>query len=81
MKSFVYLGHVFGSIGKLPQEFGVFEVTRKCRSIGISNYNGGGYSHSEFYEAAAKVGDDKADIFLLDGMVVVLPCENELFEY
>lgn len=81
MKSFDYLGYVFVPVGKLPQGFDFFEVTRKCRSIGISNYCGGEYSHTEFYRVATKICSGEVDIFLMDGSVVVLPCENELFEY
>ena len=81
MKSFKYLGHVFVPIGKLRVRFDFFEVVRKCRSIGISNYDGGEYSHRKFYEEATKIGGGEADVFLMDRIVVVLPCENELFEY
>lgn len=81
MKSFTYLTHKFEPLGRLPKNFDFFEVTGKCRSIGISNYNGGEYSHSEFYAEAMKVGGGEVDIFLLNDEMVVLPCENELFKY
>lgn len=79
--SFTYLNHKFKPLGKLPENFDFFEVTRRCRSIGISKYNSGEYSHGEFYMKAANCGLDKVDVFLMDGEVIVLPCGNELFEY
>lgn len=81
MKSFTYLNRKFELLGRLPKNFDFFEVTGKCRGIGISNYNGGEYSHSEFYAEVAKVSRKEVDIFLMDDKTVVLPCENELFEY
>lgn len=81
MKSFTYLNHKFQPFGKLPKNFDFFKVTRECRSIGISNYDGGEYSHTEFHEQAKTVQTDQIDVFLMDNEIVVLPCENELFEY
>ena len=80
-KTFTYLNHKFKPLGKLPENFNFFEVTRKCWSIGISNYNSGEYWHEEFYRKAANCGLNKVDVFLMDDELVVLPCENELFEY
>ena len=68
-------------MGNLPENFDFFEVTRKCRSIGISNYNSGEYSHKEFYRKAEKLGWSEVDVFEMDGELKVLPCENEMFEY
>ena len=47
----------------------------------ISNYNSGEYSHREFYRKAESFGLSEVDVFEMDGEVMVLPCENELFEY
>ena len=77
---FTYLNHKFEPLGKLPENFNFFEVTRKCRSIGISNYNSSEYPHREFYRKAANCGLNKVDVFLMDDELLVLPCENELFE-
>ena len=65
----------------MPKNYDFFEVMRKCRSIGISNYNSSEYSHREFYRKVANCGLNKVDVFLMDDELVVLPCENELFEY
>lgn len=81
LKEFTYLNRKFKPLGNLPKNFDFFKVTRKCQSIGINNYNSGKYSHQEFYQNAKKVSADKIDIFLMDDKTVVLPCENELFEY
>lgn len=75
------MGHKFVLLGKLSEGFDFFEVMRGCRSLGISNYSAGGYSHREFYEKATRVGGREADVFLMDDELLVLPCENELFEY
>lgn len=80
-KTFTYLTHQFKPIGLLPKNFDFFEVTRQCRSVGISNYNGGEYCHQNFYEQAGKIKAKEVDIFLMNDETVVLPCENELFEY
>jgi hypothetical protein len=68
-------------LGRLPEGFNFFEVTRKCRSIGISNDNSGEYSHREFYRKVENFGLGGVNVFLMDGEVVLLPCENKLFEY
>ena len=80
-ETFTYITHEFKLLGVLPKNFDFFEVTRQCRSIGISNYRGGNYSHEEFYKQAGKIGAKEIDIFLMNELTVVLPCENELFEY
>lgn len=54
---------------------------RKCWSIGISNYNSSEYSHGEFYRKTVNCGLSEVDAFLMDGELIVLPYENELFEY
>lgn len=81
MTSFTYLNHTFSPVDTLPERADFFSTTRNCRSIGISNYNGGKYSHSEFYAKAVKAGCGKTDLFRIDGKTLVLPCQNELFEY
>lgn len=81
MNSFTYLRRRFKPIGTLPENSTFVETTRNCKSIGISNYNGGKYSHSDFYNAAQKAGCGDFDLFEMNGKTIVLPCENELFEY
>lgn len=66
-----YLNHKFKPLGKLPEDFDFFEVTRKCRSIGISNYNSGEYLHREFYRKAESFGLSEVDVFEMDGEVTV----------
>ncbi len=77
---FAYLSYKFKPLGELPEDFDFFEVMRKYRSIGISNYNSGEYSHGEFYRKAESFGLSEVDVFGMEGEVMVLPCENELFE-
>ena len=79
--SFNYLNHKFQPLGKLPKNFDFCVVTRECRSIGISKYQNGTYSHRNFYQAAKKIGAGETDVFLMDKKTIVLPCQNELFEY
>lgn len=79
-ETFTYLTHEFKPLGILPKNFDFFEVTRQCRSIEISNYQGGAYSHEKFYKQAGKIGAKEIDIFLMNDETVVLPCENELLE-
>lgn len=80
-KTFNYLNHNFQPLGRLKENFDFFIVTRHCRSIGIYNYDEGEYSHSEFYQNAEKTGAGETDVFLMNGQTIVLPCQNELFEY
>lgn len=79
--TFDYLGHTFRPIGVLPGNSTFDSTTRKCRRIGINNYDDGKYSHAEFYKAAGRAGCGEADLFQMDGAKTVLPCQNELFEY
>jgi hypothetical protein len=50
----------------------------RCWSIETSNFNSGEYLHREFYRKAANCSLKKVDVFLIDGEVMALPCENEL---
>jgi hypothetical protein len=78
-KTFTYLNHQFQPLEILPKNFDFFKVTRECRSIGISNYICGKYSHTEFYRQAKTIQADKVDLFLMNNEIIVVPCENELF--
>lgn len=81
MNEFNYLRRKFKPVGTLPKDSDFHATTRKCKRIGIHNYEGGKYSHTDFYNAARRAGCGEIDVFQMNGSTIVLPCENELFEY
>lgn len=90
-KPFYYLGFKFWpkrQFTKSEKDDGI--RLPGLRSIGISNYKGDMYkvqnhisaewNYDDFYKAAKKAGAGKIDVFIMN-MTIVVPCQNELFEY
>lgn len=80
-KSFEYLGQIFKPVRSFKNQQEVDEVFNKATSIDrekLSNYSGGQYSWSGFYEEAKKHGLDKYDVYLINGICEVSPFTNEI---
>lgn len=80
---FLYLGHVFKGIRKLGSKEDFFSVTSKLRDIWRTKKDAGNtdWNRKEFYEQAEKAGAGEYDIFQMDDLFNIVPCENFLGEY
>ncbi|SEC63971.1 hypothetical protein SAMN04489761_3483 [Tenacibaculum sp. MAR_2009_124] len=81
MKKFKYNGLEFQPFRQLNKQERNKELRLELVSIGINSYDNASiqYNYDDFYKQAKKVGAQKIDVFLYDGIKVV-PCTNELFE-
>lgn len=79
----LYLGHVFKGLRQFEPYEDLHYVTRRLRDIWRSKHDGGNtnWNIHEFYAQAEKIGAKEFDVFRMDDLFDVVPCENFLGEY
>ncbi len=80
IKSFKYLGHTFTPSGNFKGSQRRFAMSH-LSSIGINAYDGGSYNWEKFIAACKKANGKAFDLYEMENGKIVVPCENELFEY
>lgn len=80
---FLYLGHIFRGVRKFETKEDIFYITTRLTTIWRSKKDTGNtnWNIKEFYEQAQKAGAENYDVFQMDDLFNVVPCENYLGEY
>ena len=70
-------------VSALPENASFHSVTKNCKSMRprIAVYEGGEWNHQEFFSHATRAQAGEFDLFMMDGKTLVIPCQNEFFEY
>lgn len=72
--TFVYLGRTFQAYSTQDGSKWIAGSTHMMR------LTMGGYDHTAFYQAAARVGADRYNVFVLDGWLM-MPCASDLLVF